>query len=168
MLTQNRNTTSETPPRSKPVFVTPILYITWSAATTRRSTSSTERIRCVGTKISIRNFSLEDVHIEGTERIVEATAKYDVDRYVHVSSHSADPNSISEFYATKGRGEQIARSLFPETTLVRPAPMFGTEDDLLLKLASALNLFTANNMEERFWPVHVGLSRKFYAIADQF
>lgn len=48
-----------------------------------------------------RNFSLEDVHIEGTERIVEAVAKYDVDRYIHVSSHSADPKSQSEFYATK-------------------------------------------------------------------
>lgn len=48
-----------------------------------------------------RNFSLEDVHVEGTERIVEATAKYDVDRYIHVSSHSSDPNSASEFYATK-------------------------------------------------------------------
>lgn len=34
--------------------------------------------------------------------------------------------------------------------------MFGFEDNLLLKLASALNLFTANNMQEKFWPVHVG------------
>lgn len=33
--------------------------------------------------------------------------------------------------------------------------MFGFEDNLLLKLASALNLFTANNMQEKFWPVHV-------------
>jgi nucleoside-diphosphate-sugar epimerase len=50
---------------------------------------------------SPRNFSLADVHVEGTERIVDAVAKYDVDRYIHVSSHSADPESISEFYATK-------------------------------------------------------------------
>lgn len=55
----------------------------------------------------------------------------------------------------QGRGEQVARNIYPETTLVRPAPMFGFEDNLLLKLASALNLFTANNMQERFWPVHV-------------
>ena len=52
---------------------------------------------------TIRNFSLEDVHVEGTERIVEAVAKYDVDRYIHVSSHSANPESKSEFYATKVR-----------------------------------------------------------------
>lgn len=35
--------------------------------------------------------------------------------------------------------------------------MFGFEDNLLLKLASVLNLFTANNMQEKFWPVHVSL-----------
>ena len=48
-----------------------------------------------------RNFSLEDVHVEGTERIVDAVAKYDVDRYIHVSSYNANPDSASEFYATK-------------------------------------------------------------------
>lgn len=58
-------------------------------------------------------------------------------------------------YATQGRGELVARSIFPEATIVRPAPIFGFEDNLLLKLASVLNLFTANNMQEKFWPVHV-------------
>lgn len=59
---------------------------------------------------------------------------------------------------TQARGEQVARSLFPETTLVRPAPIFGFEDNLLLRLASALNVLTANNMQERFRPVHVRLA----------
>jgi hypothetical protein len=49
----------------------------------------------------------------------------------------------------------VVRDIFPETTIVRPAPMFGFEDNLLLKLASVVNLFTANNMQERYWPVHV-------------
>ncbi|KAG7106633.1 NADH-ubiquinone oxidoreductase 40 kDa subunit like protein [Verticillium longisporum] len=108
----------------------------------------------VGRNYPTKNFSLEDVHIEGTKRIVDAVAKYDVDRYIHVSSHSANLNSPSEFYRTKAQGEQIARSIYPETTIVRPAPLFGFEDNLLLKLASVLNLLTANNMRERFAPVH--------------
>ncbi|AEO60232.1 hypothetical protein MYCTH_2309275 [Thermothelomyces thermophilus ATCC 42464] len=109
----------------------------------------------VGRNYPTKNFSLADVHIEGTERIVEAVAKYDVDRYIHVSSYNANPESTSEFFATKGYGEKVAREIFPETTIVRPAPMFGFEDNLLLKLASVTNLFTANNMQERYWPVHV-------------
>ncbi|KAM7196302.1 putative N6-adenine methyltransferase domain containing protein [Rhypophila sp. PSN 637] len=109
----------------------------------------------VGRNYPTKNFSFEDVHVEGAERIAEAVAKYDVDRFIHVSSYNADPESVSEFYATKGRGEKAVRSIFPETTIVRPAPMFGFEDNLLLRLASALNVFTSNNMQERYWPVHV-------------
>ncbi|KAF5677287.1 nadh-ubiquinone oxidoreductase 40 kda mitochondrial [Fusarium heterosporum] len=108
----------------------------------------------IGRDYPTKNFSLEDVHVEGTERIVEAVCKYDVDRYIHVSSHSANSQSPSEFYRTKGRAEEVARSLFPETTIVRPAPIFGFEDNLLLKLAGVTNLFTSNNMQEKFYPVH--------------
>ncbi|CAG2011884.1 unnamed protein product, partial [Fusarium graminearum] len=108
----------------------------------------------IGRDYPTKNFSLEDVHVEGTERIVEAVCKYDVDRYIHVSSHSANSQSTSEFYRTKGRAEEVARSLFPETTIVRPAPIFGFEDNLLLKLAGVTNLFTSNNMQEKFYPVH--------------
>lgn len=83
-------------------------------------------------------------------------AKYDVDRFIHVSSYNADPNSEATFFATKGRGEQVVRDIYPETTIVRPAPLFGFEDQLLLKLAGQTNLFTSNHMQEKYWPVHVG------------
>ncbi|PQE14347.1 hypothetical protein CJF30_00006950 [Rutstroemia sp. NJR-2017a BBW] len=109
----------------------------------------------LGVLMDVRNFDLEDVHVEGVERIAEAVAKYDVDRFIHVSSYNADPKSPSEFFRTKARGEQVARNIFPETTIVRPAPMFGFEDRLLHKLAGVTNVFTSNHMQERYWPVHV-------------
>ncbi|CAF9927497.1 MAG: NADH-ubiquinone oxidoreductase 40 kDa subunit [Gomphillus americanus] len=108
----------------------------------------------VGRMYPTKNFTLEDVHVEGAERIAEAVAKYDIDRFVHVSSYNASKDSPSEFFRTKARGEEVVRSIFPETTIVRPAPMFGFEDYLLHRLASATNLFTSNSMQERFWPVH--------------
>lgn len=108
----------------------------------------------VGRTYPTKNFSLEDVHVEGAGRIAEAVAKYDVDRFIHVSSFNADPNSPATFLATKGRGEQVVRDIFPETTIVRPAPLFGFEDQLLLKLAGQTNLFTSNHMQEKYWPVH--------------
>ena len=55
----------------------------------------------VGRTYPTKNFDLEDVHVEGVERIAEAVAKYDVDRFIHVSSYNADVNSPSEFYRTK-------------------------------------------------------------------
>ncbi|KAK5126298.1 NADH-ubiquinone oxidoreductase 40 kDa subunit [Meristemomyces frigidus] len=127
----------------------------------RNTTSIDESVRhsdmvfnLVGRDYPTKNFDLEDVHVEGTRRIAEATAKYDVDRYIHVSSHSVHPESPSEFYRTKWAGEQVAREIFPETTIVRPAPMFGFEDRLLHRLAGTTNTLTCNNMAERFWPVH--------------
>lgn len=57
----------------------------------------------VGRKYPTKNFSYRDVHVEGTERIAEAVAKYDCDRFIHVSSYNADPNSPSEFFRTKVR-----------------------------------------------------------------
>ena len=109
----------------------------------------------IGRDWPTKNFSFSDVHVEGTKRIANAVAKYDIDRFVQVSSHSVDPKSPSEYYRTKYQGEQIARQIFPETTIVRPAPMFGFEDRLLHRLAGVANIFTSNWMQERFWPVHV-------------
>ncbi|KAF2869025.1 hypothetical protein BDV95DRAFT_499021 [Massariosphaeria phaeospora] len=108
----------------------------------------------IGRDYPTKNFTLEDVHVEGTERIVEAVAKYDIDRYVHVSSHSAVEDSPSEFYRTKAKGEAVARSIFPETTLVRPAPMFGFEDRFLNRLAGVGNVITSNWLQQKSWPVH--------------
>lgn len=48
-----------------------------------------------------RNFSYEDVHVEGTQRIAEAVAKYDCDRFIQVSTYNADLNSPSEYNRTK-------------------------------------------------------------------
>lgn len=121
-----------------------------------------------------RNFNFEDVHIEGASRIAEAVAKYDVDRFVHVSSYNVDPNSPSRFFQTKvsvsggksncrkvltvamqAKGEEIVRSIFPETTLVRPAPMFGWEDKLLNKFAGETQIWASNHLQQRIRPVHV-------------
>ncbi|RDL30437.1 Protein-lysine N-methyltransferase EFM5 [Venustampulla echinocandica] len=109
----------------------------------------------IGRTYTTKNFDFEDVNVEGAARIAEAVAKYDVDRFIHVSSHNADINSPSEYYKTKAQGEAIVRDIFPETTIVRPAPMFGFEDQLLHKLAGGSNILTSNNLQERYWPVHV-------------
>jgi NADH dehydrogenase (ubiquinone) 1 alpha subcomplex subunit 9 len=55
----------------------------------------------IGRNYPTKNFSYRDVHVEGTERIAEAVAKYDVDRFIHLSSYNADPRSTSEFFRTK-------------------------------------------------------------------
>jgi len=108
----------------------------------------------IGRDFETKNFSFHDVHVEGTARIAEACAKYDVDRFVQVSSFNADINSPSAFFRTKGEGERIAREIFPETTIVRPAPMFGWEDRLLNRFAGESTIYASNNLRESSFPVH--------------
>jgi NADH dehydrogenase (ubiquinone) 1 alpha subcomplex subunit 9 len=55
----------------------------------------------IGRNYPTKNFSLFDVNVESVERIAEACAKYDIDRFIHVSSYNADINSPSEFFRTK-------------------------------------------------------------------
>lgn len=52
-------------------------------------------------------------------------------------------------------GEKVARHIFPETTIVRPAPLFGFEDHFLHKLAGVTNLLTSNRLKQKLWPAHV-------------
>lgn len=92
----------------------------------------------------------------GASRIAEAVAKYDVDRFIHVSSHSVSSTSPSEFLRTKALGESVVRDIYPETTIVRPAPMYGYEDRLLNKLAAPSGFMTSNtSLSQTSWPVHV-------------
>lgn len=58
-------------------------------------------INLAGKNYPTKNFSLHEVNVEGTERIAEAVAKYDVDRFIQVSSYNADANSTSEFFRSK-------------------------------------------------------------------
>ena len=123
----------------------------------------------IGRDYPTKNFDLFDVHVWGAERIAEAVAKYDVDRFIHVSSYNAFNDSPSEFFRTKAQGEEVVRQIFPETTIVRPAPCFGFEDRLLNMLASVNHLFTSNHMQQRFWPVHaidVGEALEYMATED--
>jgi hypothetical protein len=104
VLTHPRNTISTTHSPLRRASGIPTSSTTLLGATTPRSTldhrSAVEPKSCQLRK-RYRNYSLEDVHVEGAERIAEAVAKYDVDRFIHVSSYNANPASPSEFFATK-------------------------------------------------------------------
>lgn len=112
-------------------------------------------INCIGADYNTKNFSMADVNIALAERIALATKKANVPRYIHVSSYNADPKSESVFYATKGIGEQVVRDIIPETTLVRPAPMYGREDQLLNYLGPKIKMWTPNKNAKEIWPVYV-------------
>ncbi|RLV93865.1 NADH-ubiquinone oxidoreductase 40 kDa subunit mitochondrial [Spathaspora sp. JA1] len=112
-------------------------------------------INCIGADYNTKNFSMADVNIAIAERITQAVKDANVPRLVHVSSYNADPKSDSIFYATKGIGEQVVKSIYPEATIVRPAPMYGREDNLLNYLGPKIKMWTPNRNAKLIYPTHV-------------
>ncbi|OBA24282.1 NAD(P)-binding protein [Metschnikowia bicuspidata var. bicuspidata NRRL YB-4993] len=110
---------------------------------------------CIGADYWTKNFSMADVNIGITERITQAVKDAGCARYVYVSSYNANPASDSIYYATKGISEQVVRGILPDSTIVRPAPMFGREDSLLNYLGPKLKMWTPNRNAKEIYPVHV-------------
>ena len=158
LIMHNRNMTYEIPHRSKRAYDIRTWSTTWSDETMRRSKSQRSSRGNTGLRRCSRNFNFDDVHVEGAARIADAVAKYDCDRFVHVSSYNADKDSPSAFFRTKAQGEEVVRSIFPETTIVRPAPMFGWEDRLLNRFAGERSIWASNHLRELLRPVHVSCS----------
>lgn len=134
-----RNGTSVTRNRSLSVSGTPISCTTSSAATMRPSMSFLPPIvygALILWPVCKRNFTFDDVHEKGAERIAKVSASVGVPRLVHISHLNASPTSASQFYRTKAAGESAVREAFPAATIVRPGPMYGHEDKFLTNMSS--------------------------------
>ncbi|GAB5037056.1 nadh dehydrogenase [Nannochloropsis oceanica] len=81
-----------------------------------------------GGKLSNVNFPLEEIHIEAPARLAEVAKSVGVEHFLHVSALGADPESNVRWLATKGKGEEALKSVFPTATIVRPGRLFGPEE----------------------------------------
>ncbi|GMM32212.1 hypothetical protein DAMA08_049570 [Martiniozyma asiatica (nom. inval.)] len=112
-------------------------------------------INLLGSHINTKNFSMADANIEGTNRIAKIAKDYGVDKFIQVSTYNANPDSPSEFFATKGIAENIAREHYPDATIVRPAPMYGRNSRFLNEMLN-LKIFGGNILyRQEVYPTHV-------------
>lgn len=100
-------------------------------------------INLIGRDWETRNFSFDDVHVEGARRLARICREMGVERFIHVSSLNAspDPEPIllkegSNFLKSKYRGELAVKEAFPEATIIRPSDVYGQEDRFLRLYAS--------------------------------
>jgi uncharacterized protein YbjT (DUF2867 family) len=91
----------------------------------------------------IINWTLDECHVEAATNIAEISKEMGVERFVHVSSIAADPDSNSEFAASKARGEAAVKAIYPNAAVVRPSFMFGPEDRYLCLYANAATVLPA-------------------------
>lgn len=111
-------------------------------------------VNLTGRNYETKNFSFQDVHVEGARRIAEAAQAAGVARLIHVSHLSANHESPSAFLRSKAQGEDAVRRAFNGATIVRPGTIFGEEDRFLNKLASWPITWKLNNGKTLVRPVH--------------
>ncbi len=77
------------------------------------------------------------VHVDFPARIAKEAKKAGVDRFVHLSSLSAD-KCASQYATSKLKGEKKVLKHFPHATILRPSVIFG-EDDNFFNLFAGLS-----------------------------
>lgn len=95
-------------------------------------------VNCIGKGNETKNFSFEDVHIEGPRRMARIAKKLGVKKFIHLSALNCNPNPTpvvlkqgSKFLKSKYNGELAVRDEFPEAIIFRPADVLGEKDDFL-------------------------------------
>jgi uncharacterized protein YbjT (DUF2867 family) len=103
--------------------------------------------------------AFEAVHARASATVAKAAADIGA-RMVHVSAIGADEHSASVYARTKAAGEQATLAAVPSATIMRPAVVFGPEDEFtnrfaaLARLSPALPLIGGGHT--RMQPVYVG------------
>ncbi|KAG2227918.1 hypothetical protein INT45_011941 [Circinella minor] len=108
----------------------------------------------VGRDYETKNFTFNDVHVEGSRLIAEAAAEAGVARFVQVSALNAAEDSTSAFLRTKYLGEQAVREVIPDATIARPGTMYGHEDRFLNRIGDGDGWqFWVNEGKAKIYPV---------------
>lgn len=101
-------------------------------------------INLLGAKWDTRNYTLEDVHIEGARKIASISKAAGVERLIHVSTSQYNVDSDNQWVRTKSIGEDVTRENFPGATVLRPTILFGQEDNFTVNIGQRM----------RFWPIY--------------
>jgi NADH dehydrogenase (ubiquinone) 1 alpha subcomplex subunit 9 len=98
-------------------------------------------INLLGKHFETSRWSFQDVHASFPAVLGTICAEQGVDRLVHVSALGASASAPSAWARSKAVGEENVRAAFPETTILRPAPVFGDEDRLLNRIPKLSRAF---------------------------
>src|SRR6202171_4307898 len=116
-------------------------------------------VNAVSAYVETGGVTFEAVHEQGAETLAREAAAAGVARFVLVSGIGADPESVSAYIRSRGRGERAVQQAFPGATIVRPSAMFGPGDALFGTLAHLARLLPVlpliGDGHTRLQPVYV-------------
>lgn len=72
-----------------------------------------------------------EVHLGGTENVLEAAREHDVGKIVQMSGVHADPNADTAYLRAKGRAEEEVRNSELDWVILRPTVLFGEDCEIV-------------------------------------
>ena len=90
--------------------------------------------------------TFHSVHVAAAGRLARLAREAGIQRLMHLSGIGADAASASPYIRSRGEGELAVREAFPDTTLIRPAVMFGPDDAFLNTILKLLRQLPAYPM----------------------
>tara|TARA_A100001011_G_scaffold92535_1_gene97290 strand:+ start:659 stop:1591 length:933 start_codon:yes stop_codon:yes gene_type:complete len=121
-------------------------------------TGSSCVINCVATFFETRSQSFNALHVKAAKNLAKVSKKEGVNQFIHISSLGASTESSSQLLRSKGAGEEAVLECFPNSNIIRPSLIFGTEDTFFNRFAklSSISLFIpVVGPETKFQPVYV-------------
>jgi len=100
-----------------------------------------------------------EVHLDGTENVVEAAEEADVDYLLQLSALGADPDGSTAYIRSKGRAEEVVRNSGLAYTIVRPSVVFGEGGEFVSftkQLTTPYVTGLPGGGRTRFQPIWVG------------
>lgn len=95
-------------------------------------------VNCIGKMNETRNFSFEEVHVEGPRRMARIARELGVKKFIHVSAMNASPDPPrvvlkkgSQFLRSKYYGELAVKEEFPNAIIFRPSDILGEQDSFM-------------------------------------
>ncbi len=125
-------------------------------------------INLVGILAESGKQKFDAIQTYGAASIAEA-AKSAGAKLVHISSLSADSESLSSYAQSKAEGEKLVQKTIPDAIIMRPSIVFGPEDgffNMLATMAQLLPVLPAiGGGATKFQPVYVGDVAEAIALA---
>jgi uncharacterized protein YbjT (DUF2867 family) len=128
-------------------------------------------INCLGILYERKRNQFAEYHAKFPEFLGRICKEHNIKSLIHISALGVDKICNSKYASSKHKGEEAILAQFPETVILRPSVVFGTEDNFFNQFAQMTNISPFLPLiaggRTKFQPIYVGdVAQAIFKILD--